>query len=66
MRLDSGSLKLRLSHFVPFLDANMQLDVSDSSGHVAVQSVLSVRDQKISQSKHIHVTFHDGLSACRD
>eukprot|EP00971_Amphidinium_carterae_P215308 4273070-Amphidinium_carterae.1 len=66
MRLDSGSLKLRLSHFVPFLDANMQLDVSDSSGHVAVQSALSAQDQKVRQSKHVHVTFHDGLSACHD
>eukprot|EP00971_Amphidinium_carterae_P185355 3680419-Amphidinium_carterae.1 len=66
MRLDSGSSKLRLSHFVPFLDANMQLDVSDTSGHVAAQSALNVRGQKACRSKHVHVTFHDGLSACRD
>eukprot|EP00971_Amphidinium_carterae_P020427 402557-Amphidinium_carterae.1 len=59
MRWDSGSLKLRLSHFVPFLDANMQLDVPDSSGHVAVQSVLSVRGQKACRSKHVHVAFQD-------
>eukprot|EP00971_Amphidinium_carterae_P014166 279399-Amphidinium_carterae.1 len=66
MRLDSGSLKLRLSHFVPFLDANMHLDVSNCGGHVAVQSALNVRGRKVCQSKHVHVTFHDGLSACHD
>eukprot|EP00971_Amphidinium_carterae_P233066 4625915-Amphidinium_carterae.1 len=47
----------------------MHLDVSDCSGHVAVQSALSVRGRKVCQSKdskHVHVTFHDGLSACHD
>eukprot|EP00971_Amphidinium_carterae_P246968 4904793-Amphidinium_carterae.2 len=66
MKMDSGSLNLRLSHFVPFLDASMHLDVSDSIGHVVVQSALSVRGQKACRSKHVHVTFHDGLSACHD
>eukprot|EP00971_Amphidinium_carterae_P349814 6491240-Amphidinium_carterae.2 len=66
LKMDSGSLKLRLCHFVPFLDASMHLDVSDSSGHVPVQSALSVWAQKACQSKHVHVSFHDGLSACHD
>eukprot|EP00971_Amphidinium_carterae_P256199 5086822-Amphidinium_carterae.1 len=66
MRLDSGSLKLRLSHFVPFLDACMRIDESVPCERVTASSALSVHGQKECRSKHVHVTFHDGLSACRD
>eukprot|EP00971_Amphidinium_carterae_P060420 1195730-Amphidinium_carterae.1 len=66
MRLDSGSLKLRLSHFVPFLDACVRIDESPSSECVVAQSALSAHGQKVRQYKHVHATFHDGLSACHD
>eukprot|EP00971_Amphidinium_carterae_P308713 6134530-Amphidinium_carterae.1 len=66
MRLASGRLKLRLSHFVPFLDACMRIDESVSCERVAASNALSVHGQKVRQSKHVHVKFHDGLSACRD